>query len=211
MRRRTVLPHELIVVDNGSTDGSVEMLEGLKGPSTRVLFLPENQGYAAGNNRAIEKATGEFLCLLNSDAFVTRGWLESLLRCAAATGAGMVGPCTDHAKGKQRYKPWLGCIPPPRRRTEQVDYLSFFCVLISRAVVEKIGLLDERFGIGTYEDDDFCRRARAAGFNLFIDGRGWVWHRSHATFDANRLDQRVLRRQNQAIYDEKWKNQSPSP
>ena len=206
VRRRTAIPYELVLVDNGSADGSRELLEAIRDASTRVILLPENRGYAAGINVGIERATGEILCLLNSDTTVTTGWLPNLLNCMERSGASLVGPYTNKASGRQRCRPWFGLLAPPYRRTVEVDFLSFFCVAIRRDVFNRIGVLDERFGYGTCEDLDYCRRAREAGYRLVIDGRSWVWHAGHATFRANRLDEAELRRRNRKLLEEKWRS-----
>ena len=116
----------------------------------------------------------------------------------------MVGPWTRKCKGKQRHKLKYLLIPKRLRPIRQVTYLCFFCVLIARNVINKIGLLDESFGIGTYEDDDFCRRAVLAGFTLYIDGKAWVWHEAHATMNANNIDKNKLMKDNSKIYKKKW-------
>ncbi len=206
VRRRTSIPYELILVDNGSADGSRELLESLTDARTQVILLPENRGYAGGINIGIERATGDVLCLLNSDTTVTTGWLPSLLSCMERSGAGLVGPYTNKASGRQRRRPWFGLLPPPCRRTVEVDFLSFFCIAIRRDVFDQIGVLDERFGYGTCEDVDYCRRAREAGYRLVIDGHSWVWHVGHATFRANRLDEPELRRRNRQLFEQKWQS-----
>ncbi len=209
VRRHTEPPFELVIVDNGSVDGSVDVARSLEDASTKTVFLPENRGFAGGNNAGLAVASGDPIVLLNTDAFVTRGWMRSLLRTLDRSGAGMVGPCTNRAKGRQRHRVWFDRFPRPFRRRGEVDYLSFFCVMIRRAVFDAIGTLDERFGIGTFEDDDFCRRARAAGFRLVIDGSSWVWHEAHATFRANSLDAAAVQSANRPIYLEKWERQAP--
>ena len=145
------------------------------------------------------------MVLLNSDAFVTRGWLPRMSACMSRHRAGLVGPCTNHCKGKQRHALRIkGLFRPWFRRTEQVEFLQFFCVLIKRQVIREVGLLDERFVYGMFEDDDYCRRASAAGFRLFIDGRSWVWHQGNSTFTANQLDFRNIFESNRRRFDEKW-------
>ena len=208
VRRHTDRDYELILVDNGSRPESRSLIERLQaeGPSTRSLFLPENLGYAAGNNRGIALARGDAICLLNSDAFVTGGWLSSLRRSLDEHAADMAGPCTNRCKGVQRRKLWLSTFPPPAafRRAQETDFLSFFCVLIRRRVFETIGVLDERFEVGSWEDVDFCRRARESRHRLWVDGRSWVWHLAHATFLANDLKEEDLRARNRVVYDAKW-------
>jgi len=204
VRQYTDVPYELIVVDNGSFDGSAQAL--YYEPDIRLIALPTNRGFAGGNNKAVATAKGEFLCLLNSDAFVTRGWLRKLLQCMDRLDADMVGPCTNAAKGRQRYGLRLrGLIPEPFRRTEVVDYLSFFCILMRTELYRNLGGLDERFGLGMFEDDDFCKRASSSGARLVIDGKTWVWHEAHATMTANNVSYDALLVSNKAVFLEKWK------
>ena len=204
VREHTTHPYELVLVDNGSSDGSVEMIESLRGEDTVTVFNDRNLGFSGGNNRGIAAASGDVICLLNSDAFVTPGWDRTLLACMEREDAGMAGPWTNSAKGSQRKKGYHRLIPAPLRGSAHVDYLSFFCVMIKREVFEAIGTLDEGFGLGTCEDDEFCRRAKAGGFKLVVDGRSWVWHEAHATMRANGIDEWELFRENRKVYGEKW-------
>ena len=71
-------------------------------------------------------------------------------------------------------------------------------------MIRAVGLLDERFTYGMFEDDDYCRRAQAAGFKLFIDGRSWVWHEANSTFAANRLDVGEVFEANRRQFESKW-------
>jgi GT2 family glycosyltransferase len=201
--------HEIILVDNGSVDGSVEAFRGLVPAGIQLVELPRNLGYPGGVNRGLERVRGEWVCLLNSDTVVTKGWLRHLHEARIRHGAAMVGPCTNRAKGPQRHKPWWGRFPPAFRRSRDVDYLSFFCVMIERALLDRLGGLDERFGLGNFEDDDFCRRARDEGARLRIAGRAWVWHDAHATFKANGLDARAIQEANRPLFEEKWAKPSP--
>jgi GT2 family glycosyltransferase len=168
--------HEIILVDDGSTDGTRDWLATL-GPPFRVLLNPRNLGYAAANNRGATLATGEFLVLLNNDLILTPRWLEELLaahrrldrrtgplgnvQLDARTGA------VDHAgmwvdlQGKPRH--WRS-LPPrwsralfPVRRTFAV---TGACLLIERALWRELGGFDEKF-INGGEDVDLCLRARA--------------------------------------------------
>ncbi|MFO7816103.1 MAG: glycosyltransferase family 2 protein [Desulfovibrionales bacterium] len=204
VRKYTNTPYELILVDNGSTDGSQSYIASLHSPDTKTILLEKNIGFAAGNNKGLEVATGEKICFLNSDAFVTKGWLSRMVQCMDRTGAGMVGPWTNRAKGSQRRKLKHRLIPLFCRRPQKVQYLSFFCVLIDRSVFREIGNLDDSFALGTYEDDDFCKRALNAGFDLIIEGKSWVRHEGHATMKKNNINESDLLNKNTIIFNKKW-------
>lgn len=174
------LPHEIIFVDDGSTDGTRAWLATLTAPPFRVLLNDRNLGYAAANNRAAALARGEFLALLNNDLILTPHWLEPLLAAHAhlgSTRAGLIGNvqldarsgAIDHAgivinvQGKPVH---LRTLPPRAARLTRTLWtppaLTGACLLVSRALWTQLGGFDEAFLNGG-EDIDLCFRARAAG------------------------------------------------
>jgi len=204
VRACTELPHEVILVDNGSTDGSVGKFCDLVLLWDTLIRLPKNVGFAAGVNRGLRAIhpKSEYVCLLNSDAFVTEGAIEEMVAVLEANHQlGLVGP-----RGKTVLN------PPEQRGEPGVDYedvitdktLAFFCVVIPTPVVDQIGLLDERFGLGTWEDGDYCKRLKDAGYTLGIAGKAFVFHEVNATFRANNLDVQSICNENQGKYIEKW-------
>ncbi|WP_162271629.1 glycosyltransferase family 2 protein [Gemmata sp. SH-PL17] len=94
-------------------------------------------------------------------------------------------------------------------RTEGTDRLVGFCLLISRAVIDAVGLLDEGFGLGNFEDDDYCHRARAAGFRAVIARDAFVHHVGGATFRATGIDYTALLARNAERFRAKWGPQAP--
>ena len=104
IRDRTDEPYELIVVDNGSTDGTVEFLRSQAG--VRLIENPDNRGFPAGCNQGIDAAEGEHVLLLNNDTIVTTGWLDRLLRVLYSDPQiGLVGPCANNISGANRCQP----------------------------------------------------------------------------------------------------------
>src|SRR5262249_10570266 len=98
-------PHEVVFVDNGSTDGTVKWLRAqvAGNPAYRLIENPRNEGFARGCNQGIAAARGEFIVLLNNDVVVAEHWLTGLLECLHATpDAGIVGPRTNEISGRQR-------------------------------------------------------------------------------------------------------------
>jgi GT2 family glycosyltransferase len=172
------LAHEIILVDDGSTDGTRPWLATLRAPF-RVILQERNLGYAAANNRGAAIATGEFLALLNNDLVLTTRWLEPMLALQQRLGAraGLVGNvqravhtgAIDHAgifinaKGKpahERELPWWSWLPGGSWR--EAVAVTGACVLVRRSLWNELNGFDERYLNGG-EDIDFCLRATTAG------------------------------------------------
>jgi GT2 family glycosyltransferase len=194
------LSHEIILVDDGSTDGTRAWLQGLGNPPRspfRVLLNERNLGYAVSNNRAARVARGEFLVLLNNDLVLQPGWLEPMLEAHAQLGdrAGLIGNvqldartgAVDHAglepcpTGKPVH---IRTLPSRRARLGKpvriVPAVTGACVLIERALWCTLGGFDESYVNGG-EDIDLCYRARAAGRVNAVALRSVVRHHVSAS------------------------------
>lgn len=190
IRRHTPEAHEVIFVDNASTDGTVKWLQG-QVKENRNYHLIENKGnvgLAKGRNQGINASQGEFILLLDNDVVVSEGWLSGMLECLnRAPDAGMIGamsnsnsdlrhttnadyPSLDHldtyaAKFKERYH---------HRRIPRRN-ISGFCMLFRRTLTEKIGWFDERFDAG-HVDEDYSVRTALADYRNYIAGDIFIHH-----------------------------------
>jgi glycosyltransferase involved in cell wall biosynthesis len=214
-------PYELLLIDNGSSDDTPQYLAELQqrpGPARVVVMRNENnRGFAAGCNQGLAQARGRYLVLLNNDTIVTSGWLDGLIGWALHDWpqVGLVGPMTSWSSPPQM-------IPVTYRRPEElqtfaarrreqfagqgvvVERLTGFCLLLRREVWEKIGGLDETFGVGFFEDDDLCIRARQAGFRLVMALNVFIHHHGNRTFQGLGLDARAQLQANFEKFRAKW-------
>lgn len=184
-------PYEVIVVDNGSTDGTVPFLQGY--PGLQLLTFPYNRGFAAAANAGMRAARGRYLVLLNNDIVVTPAWLKNLsLVLDCRPDAGMALPATNLTYGPQLmqvyYRSLKAMFSYARRynhsnasRWQEVLRLPDYCLIIRREMMEKIGYLDEQFSPGYFEDDDYAYRARQSGFKLIFAADTFVHHFSGVT------------------------------
>lgn len=214
---------ELIVVDNASADGTPEFLREYAASREHVSLIlnDENLGFAAGNNVGLKLAKGEYQILLNNDTYVTPGWLNDLIRHFDDDEIGLVGPVTNNigneAKLDLHYANMSEMVMVSRAYTRKhsrehifVDTAAFFCVAIRKEVIEKVGLLDEAFGRGFFEDDDYCIRARKAGYKVAIADDVFVHHHLSASFNKLKDDEKQgLFEKNKAIYESKWGEWKP--
>ncbi|MBC8424077.1 glycosyltransferase [bacterium] len=213
--------HEIVFVDNASSDGTVEWLAGFceSEERCRAVYNQENLGFAAGNNVGLANAAGDYLVLLNSDVVVTAGWLDKLIACAEAhPQAGIVGPVTNSITGAQKL-PKVGYDQETLRdldlfarmhgdavagQDEPALWVVGFCMLIKREVLSRIGGLDERYGLGNFEDTDYCLRNFLAGYQTLIAMDCFVHHYGSRSFAAAKVDYRKSLETNWEIFKEKW-------
>ena len=186
---------ELVVVENGSTDGSAKYLSELAARDRRVRVIAndDNAGFPAACNQGLALARGEFLVLLNSDTMVPPGWLRRLLAPVEREPLALTGPVTNRigneAEVATRYETWGDFLREARRRgdshrgkTFEIPTLTMFCLAMSRAAYERLGALDVQYGVGTLEDDDYSMRAREAGCRLLCVEDALVHHFGEASF-----------------------------
>jgi GT2 family glycosyltransferase/tetratricopeptide (TPR) repeat protein/2-polyprenyl-3-methyl-5-hydroxy-6-metoxy-1,4-benzoquinol methylase len=207
-------PYELVLVDNGSTDGTLPYLRSCG--DVRLIENPQNRGFPAAANQGIRAAQGRQILLLNNDTLVTTGWLRRQLEALASDPfVGLVGPSSNCVSGSQQvpagYRDLAsldGFAWQWGRRNDHLrsdtDRLVGFCLLVRKEVIERIGLLDERFGIGNFEDDDYCLRARRAGYRLVHARDAFVHHFGSATFQASGMDFGGLLSANEQLFRDKW-------
>jgi len=175
---------EIIVVDNASTDDSVPMIKR-DYPRVKIIINKENFGFAKAVNQALRQAQGEAVFLLNSDTKVKNGALEKLVEFEekvrpAIIGARMLNP-DGTVQGSCFYLPTIGRAikeywfgksgyfskyAPEGKEPVKVEAVSGGAMLIPREIINKIGMLDEKYFF-YFEDLDYCRRANQAGYKIY--------------------------------------------
>jgi GT2 family glycosyltransferase/Flp pilus assembly protein TadD len=210
-------PAQIVLVDNGSTDGTHEL--DARDEAIEVVRLERNLGFAGGVNAGIRAATHPLVLVLNNDTQAATSMLSALHRAlerdpriAAAAPVSnhvkgpaqvLVGGAGRDAAGRERIVAELRRAPATPR---DVDTLAGLCLLLRRAALDEIGLFDERFGHGNYEDDDFCLRLRLAGHRLVIAPHAFLHHEGHATFRTLGLDLQTELQRRGSQFRAKWRH-----
>jgi hypothetical protein len=217
--------HEILVVDNDSTDGSAH--EARRSPGVRVIEMGANLGYAAANNVGIRASLGDTLLLLNSDTVVPAGAIDRLLetlkghpeaaavgpRLVDATGRAelsfgpMISPLNEWRQrrlvvGNERGTPAVvRRVEAMTRRIQSPDWVSGACLLVRRADAEAVGLLDERYFMYA-EDVDFCAALRARGRRILFTPEVEVVHlRGRSAASVPGATRAAYRRSHLAFYE----------
>ncbi|PWW02768.1 GT2 family glycosyltransferase [Paenibacillus cellulosilyticus] len=208
---------EVIIVDNGSSDETRNW--GGSHSQLKLVRLSHNLGYAAANNLGCRLSVGDYILLLNNDTIVSEGWMEGLIEPLRNNlELGMVGPVSNSVGNDQMLEFAVsndvhGAEPAFLNKFKQLykgrrrmtDNLGFFCVAMKREVYEAVGGLDENFGIGMFEDDDYCLRVRNSGYQLAIIEDVFVHHSGSATLrQLPNTQYQSLFDQNKRLFESKW-------
>ena len=209
LARQSYAALEIVVVDNGSTDGSVEYLRAQHAPSVRLVESPANTGFAGGNNLGIRASKGAYVALINNDAAAAPGWVEALVAAAEADprvgmcasriyvwdqpgiidGAGLLVSGDGIGRGRGRLE--ADCAE--FEREEEALLPSGCAALYRRAMLDEIGLFDEDF-FAYCEDTDLGLRGRIAGWRCRYVPGAVVRHRysgstaPHSPFKAFQVE-----------------------
>lgn len=205
------IEYEVLLIDDGSTDGTRDFLQAL-GPPYRVFFNETNLGYAGANNRGAREATHDVLLFLNNDLVLPPGWLEPLLKgLTTLPEVGVVGNIqlnaetghVDHAgvffdtKGLPSHAR-KGRKSLPKGEFREWNAVTAACMAVRKEVFIRLGGFDESYRNGT-EDIDLCVRLKKEGFRLFVANESVVQH--HISSSPGRTDHDSA---NMQLFKSRW-------
>ncbi|HEV7701328.1 MAG TPA: glycosyltransferase [Pyrinomonadaceae bacterium] len=220
LRKVDLSEHEIIVINNGSTDQTEQMLEFFSG-LIRVVTNKENLGFVGGNNSGAAVAKGKYLVFVNNDTIVLDGWLEALIDTfeddprVGAAGSLFLYPdgrvqeagSIVFSDGSAHHYGWGGS-PKARKYlfAREVDYCSGASLMIRRDLFEQLGGYDERFAPIYYEDTDLCFGVRSLGYRVIYQPASKIIHFEGKTSGTD-VNVGLKRYQviNKAGFIDKWK------
>ena len=220
--KQTAYPnYELVLVDNASVDetaGYLKEIEALH-ENIKVVLNTTNRGFAGGNNDGIRASTGEYIVLLNNDTVVPRGWLTGMVKrfLAGEKKIGIVGPVTNSIGNEAMVRVgYTGLENMPAAAYAYTaghmgmtyphdGVLAMFCVMFPRKLTDEIGLLDEHYGIGMFEDDDYSIAAQRAGYENLLVEDVFIHHFGSVSFKKlENAEYRKIFDANRSYFENKW-------
>lgn len=225
--RKYTTQYRIIWVDNGSTEQSRRLImEELIKHKYLTIWNATNLGFIKAVNSGIKASKNEYLVLLNNDTEVTNGWLQRLLIPFRDTRVRLSGPISN-AIGS-----WQGWINVKNRLYPEMPnldglisnqitdvlkkqfgdiyrdagMLAFFCTLFKREIFDQIGLLDESYGLGLGDDDDYCQRVIQAGYRVVFVPSAFVYHNHRTTFKTLFSDEELkeMQKKNIELFRTRW-------
>ena len=230
LEAKTNISYMVGIIDNGSTANErneckkfIEKMQSDYSDSNLKFYdAGENLGFSGGNNIIIKDFLANksitHICLLNSDVIVTDYWIDYLLE----KDSDIIGPVTNAAGNEQTIQidyeisATEDAIPIVNEYASKrhicfegyvvnSDLVTFFATLFKREIFEKIGLLDEQFYPGSYEDDDYCLQALNAGYHIMISRDCFLHHFGSGSFSKlNMNDRRNIGNINRERFEKKW-------
>ncbi len=195
--RNTPEAHEVILVDNGSTDGTADHFARTWTGDGALVRNARNAGFGVACNQGLAVAAGAVGVVLNNDTLVTPGWSTALLGALQRDPAiGVAVPRSNHVSGEQLLEdvgydrapgPEVDAFGDERSRLlagrgRAVTRVSGLCMAIPRDILDAVGGFDPMFRIGNFEDDDYSLRVRMLGRTLWICDDSYIHHFGHRTF-----------------------------
>lgn len=210
----TVVPTRLIIIDNGSSDGTGEYLSSLRGNGNcliKVVLNDENKGFVRGMNQGIEMSDAPYVCLANNDIMFSRGWLKEIVSIFKRyPEVGLLNPNSNNLgmcfAGKGAWEEFAASPPEQERGVfAEMPFCIAFCLVIRREVIDKIGGLSLEFAPMFFEDTDYSLRVAQAGYRIGVAKGAYVYHKEHGSFAAAGDDKiKALFADSEKVFFKKW-------
>ncbi len=209
--KNTDIDYRLVIIDNASGIETRTYLEDLKGKEGSRVALVRNEnnlGFVKAANQGVRLSDAPYVCLINNDTIVTSGWLSEMIRIADSSNKiGLVNPSSNNLGQKpdkgESIEAYAGRLKKESMLFTEIGSAIGFCMLIKKDLIDKIGVFDEIYGMGNFEDTDYSRRAIKEGFYCVRAHRAYVYHREGSSFGRNMVFDENFER-NRQIYEFRW-------
>ena len=203
--------YEIIVVDNGSSDGTAEYLQEIaaqiasqaSNDSFQVIKNQENRGVAVAWNQGLKAATSNWVAILNNDILLSRGWWDGLRDAMEEKKLALASPYVLEGARPQKLDDWSQRFCFRNRGKVRKDY-CFVLFALRRKLVDEVGYFDEGYKIGGYEDRDYIYRLRQKGLPYGVVGGAAIYHFGSVTLGEFKKTGDKHAAENLRYFQEKW-------
>lgn len=209
--RNTDNPYRLILIDNGSDISTELYLGSLRGNVDLDVVLIRNQtnlGFVKAVNQGIQASDAPYVCIMNNDTIASRGWLREMIEVIESMPeVGLVNPSSNTSgqfpKSKESIELYAADLKKNKGRIQELYTCRGFCMLLKKTVVEDVGLLDEIYHLGYFDDTDYCKRAQGSGYRTVRAKGAYVYHMENTSF-KELAHNKALFEANESIFFKKW-------
>ena len=205
--KNTHYPYRLIIIDNASEQATRNYLQKLSEQNKISLFRNEqNLGWIKAINQGIKVSTAPHLCLMNNDTLATDGWLTEMVFVAENNPqVGIISPSSNIFGQKPKgstIDDYALTLKKYHRKWQELHSAIGFCMLIKKEVIDKVGLFDEEYNLGYFEDPDFCRQALQKGFLSARAKAAYIYHFEGVSF--REVDREKIVNINRNLFYSRW-------
>ncbi|MFH1190133.1 MAG: glycosyltransferase family 2 protein [Candidatus Omnitrophota bacterium] len=208
--KNTGYSYRLIVIDNGSDAPARDYLAGLKekGPAEVLLIRNDrNLGFVKAVNQGIVVSDASYLCIMNNDTIAAAGWLEEMVDVIEANPSiGLLNPSSNTSgqfPGEMTIEDYTATLKAFKGQIQELYTCRGFCMVVTRDVIKRVGLLDEIYHVGYFDDTDYCKRAQKLGYKTARAKAAYVYHKENVSFKT--LDNnRALFSDNEKTFFKRW-------
>lgn len=210
IKGRTDYPHRLLIIDNASDAPTREYLDSLQksgGDEAVIIRNEENSGFVKAVNQGMKFSDAKYVCIMNNDTIVTKGWLDEMVDVLRRNvNIGIINPSSNTSgqfPGKLSIEAYSKSIRPLKGAYQELYTGRAFAMIVKREVIDKVGYLDEIYGMGYFDDTDYCKRAQQAGYQTVRAKASYVYHKESQSFSKIK-EKSVIFLKNERQFNLKW-------
>ena len=209
--KHTHYPYRLVIIDNASDAPTRDYLCSLKNSkdmSFELIRNEENLGFVKAVNQGIRNSFAPYICIMNNDTIATDGWLETMISAMENNrNVGLINPTSNtfshFPKENESIDEYALRLKSFKDQVQELPCCRFFCTVIKREVLEKLGPLDEIYNLGYFDDTDYCKKAKEFGYLPARAKGAYVHHKENMSFRKMK-ENSALFKANEDIFLKRW-------
>ncbi len=208
--KNTDYPYKLIIIDNASdapTRDYLVSLESISGLDLLLIRNDKNLGFVKAVNQGIVASEAPYLCIMNNDTIAASGWLSEMIKVMESNRSiGLLNPSSNTSgqfPGEMSIAEYAETLKQYKGQIQELYTCRGFCMVVTRDVIKKVGLLDEIYHVGYFDDTDYCKRAQALGYKTARAKAAYVFHKENVSFKTLK-NNKDLFSDNERIFFKRW-------